>query len=122
MPRVPRSRPREEITRAVHRLQAEAAEQLTVADLARLSGASPSKLTRWIIQGDRGLALDGVKVPGRGWCSTAAAVARFLAELAWRESAAEWERAWPPGWVAEHSPGGCVPGDARGGVAWEPAA
>jgi hypothetical protein len=60
---------------------------LTVAQAARhvprLRGkrTSPSTLIRWIIHGKRGVYLDGVRLSGKTWWTSAAAVARFTAAL-----------------------------------------
>lgn len=43
--------------------------------------ASTSSLIRWIVHGKKGVRLDGVRLAGKGWCSSAAALARFSAAL-----------------------------------------
>lgn len=60
---------------------------LTVAQAARhvprLRGqrTAPSTLIRWIIHGKRGVYLDGIRLSGKTWWTSAAAVARFTAAL-----------------------------------------
>jgi len=62
-------------------------ELLTVAQAARfvprLRGqrTAPSTLIRWIIHGKRGVYLDGIRLSGKTWWTSAAAVARFTAAL-----------------------------------------
>jgi hypothetical protein len=73
-------RPRADVVRACARLAAEETEPLL--DLAPLAGASPKTLERWIVQGKRGVHLDGKRDPRRGWVSSRPALKRFLAHFA----------------------------------------
>lgn len=66
------------------RLTRDAAEGSPLVPVSRLrpaAGAGPTALCRWILRGKRGVYLDGVRGPGKSWCSTALAVARFFAQL-----------------------------------------
>lgn len=58
-------------------------ELLPVGRLRRYAaGASPSAVTRWIVNGKRGVTLDGTRGPGKTWLSTKRALMRFFAALA----------------------------------------
>ncbi|VTR93288.1 unnamed protein product [Gemmata massiliana] len=69
-------RSRIEIGRAILRLAADG-ELRPLADLSGAAGAPPVVMLRWVIEGRRGVHLDGVKRRGEWW-TTPAAVARFL--------------------------------------------
>lgn len=80
-------RPRQEIVRAVRRVQVE--EQVSLADLARYAmthvdelkhGVGPLSLQRWILEGKRGCFLDAIHT-STGWVSSVPALTRFLREL-----------------------------------------
>jgi hypothetical protein len=74
-------RERVEICRAVIRLDADG-EKVPVADLADAAQAAPMTLQRWIVEGKRGVFLDGVHDPVRRcWCSSHAALRRFQKKL-----------------------------------------
>jgi len=47
---------------------------------------STGALVRWIVEGRRGVRLDGIRLAGKGWCSSEAALARFAAALALAEA------------------------------------
>lgn len=68
------------------------AAKLLPASRQRKSGkghAHPMMLIRWIMQGKRGVFLDGMRGPGKSWLTSKPAVARFMAALAADE---EWRR------------------------------
>lgn len=71
------SRPRIERARAVLRLVRDR-DLVPLADLVGHANASERSLIRWIIEGRKGVYLDGLHRPGVGWMSSRAAVARFL--------------------------------------------
>jgi hypothetical protein len=80
---MPRRDRRREIARAVARLNAEDLEP--AGDLAAFLALPPSRVVRWVIQGERGVFLDGVHRPGVGWLSSVPACVRFCRQLAARD-------------------------------------
>lgn len=69
-------RDRADIRRAVNRLKCDG-ELIALSDLRFAAGASPDALRRWAIQGVRGVHLDAVHNPEKGWLSSWAALKRF---------------------------------------------
>jgi len=83
-----RKRDRASIVAAVRRVKLETL--LTLDDLAKLvsrtipelrAGVGPLSLKRWILEGKRGVYLDGIHTPGEGWKSSVEAVRRFVADV-----------------------------------------
>jgi hypothetical protein len=76
---------------AAARIQADG--PITVTRAARLvpasnrhGYASASTLVRWIIYGKRGVRLDGSRLTGKTWWTSAKALERFWADLSAREA------------------------------------
>lgn len=67
---------------------------ITIAEAAgklpRVRGAktSPATITRWIIIGKGGIRLDGVRLTGKTWWTSMAAIARFAAQMSERATVA----------------------------------
>jgi hypothetical protein len=73
----------------LHRDAAEGSPLVPASRLKALAGVrDASAVTRWILRGKRGVYLDGVRSAGKGWLTTAAALARFQAALSAREAGA----------------------------------
>lgn len=76
-----RSRSRADIAQAIERLSREA-NWYPVADFRSQLGKPKDTIIRWIVHGFRGVYLDAVKTPDRGWVTSPEAVKRFMSEKA----------------------------------------
>lgn len=76
-----RSRSRADIALAIERLSSEPI-WLPVAEFRSQLGKPKDTIVRWIVHGFRGVYLDAIKTPDRGWVTSPEAVKRFMAAKA----------------------------------------
>lgn len=74
--------------KAIARVEADG--PVPVAELVTLAGTPEASIVRWIVTGQGGVHLDGIKREGK-WYSSPQAVFRYLAEVSRDREARAWD-------------------------------